>query len=131
MQYCRVDGVSSKHENINCWVPQGSLLGPLLFLIYINNLPFCLQKSHVTVYADDTTISHSSNSIDDLNDYLNRDLNYLKHWLQENKLPLNIIKTEAMVVGSRPNLRKISKGKVQSPSFAIGDSQIEIVDKTK
>ena len=131
MQFCRVNGVSSMLENINCGVPQGSCLGPLLFLIYINDLPFCLQNSNVTMYADDTTISYSSNNIDELNNYLNRDLNCLEHWLQGNKLSLNVIKTQAMVVGSRPNLKKIAEGKVQSPSFVIGDSQIEIVEKTK
>ena len=56
------------------------------------------------MYADDTTISYSSNNIDDINDNLNRDLNCLKQWLQGNKLSLNVIKTQAMVVGSRPNL---------------------------
>ena len=131
MQFCRVNGVSSKLENINCGVPQGYCLGPFLFLIYINDLPFCLQNSNVTMYTDDTTISHSSNNIDELNNYLNRDLNCLEHWLQGNKLSLNVSKTQAMVVGPRPNLKKISEGKVQSPSFVIGDSQIEIVEKTK
>ena len=131
MQFCRVNGFPSNVNNINCGVPQGSCLGPLLFLIYINDVPFSLQNSQVTMYADDTTISYSSNNIDDLNDKLNRDLNCLKQWLQGNKLSLDVIKTQAMVVGSRPNLKKISEGNVQSPSFAMGDSQIEIVEKTK
>ena len=131
MQFCRVNGVSSKLDNINGGVPQDSCLGPLLFLIYINYLPFSLQSSQVTMYADDTTISYSSNSIDDLNDNLNRNLNCLKQWLRGNKLSLNVIKTQAMVLGSRPNLKKIPEGKVQSPSLAIGDAQIESVEKTK
>ena len=129
MQFCRVNGAPSNLCNINRGVPQGTCLGPLLFSIYINDLQFSLQNSQVIMHADDTTISYSSNNIDDFNDNLNRDLNCLKQWLRGNKLSLNVIKAQAMVVGSRLNLRKISEGKVQSLSFAIRDSQIEIVEK--
>ena len=54
-QFCRVNGVSSGLDDINCGVPQGSCLGPLLFMIYINDLPFSLQSCQVNMYADDTT----------------------------------------------------------------------------
>ena len=104
MQFCRVNGVSSGLDDINCGVPQGSCLGPLLFLIYINDLPFSLQSSQVTMHADDTTLSHSSKNIVDLSENLNRDLCNLKQWLQGNKLSLSLIKTQAMVVGSRRKL---------------------------
>ena len=59
MQFCRMNGVSSGLDGINCGVPQGPCLGPLLFLIYINDLPFSMQSSQVTMCADDTTLSHS------------------------------------------------------------------------
>ena len=52
-QYCKVNGVSSKTEDIKCGVPQGSCLGPLLLLIHINDLPILLKKGKVTMYADD------------------------------------------------------------------------------
>ena len=115
MQFCRVNGVSSGLDDINCGAPQGSCLGPLLFLIYINEIPFSLQSSQVTMYADDTALSHSSKNIVDLSENLNSDLYNLKQWLQGNKLSLNLIKTQAMVVGSRPNLKKVSDKKVQLP----------------
>ena len=75
MKFCRVNGVSSGLDDTNCGVPQGSCLGPLLFLIYINDLPFSLQSGKVTMYADDTTLSYSSENIVDLSENLNRDLN--------------------------------------------------------
>ena len=73
-QFCRVDCTSSDVKGINCGVPQGSFLGPLLFLSYINDLPFSLQKCHVSMYADDTAIFLSSKSIDDLQNDLNLDV---------------------------------------------------------
>ena len=126
-----MNGVASNMEEIKCGVPQGSCLGPLLFLIYINDLPFSLKNSEVTMYADDTSISYSSKYIDELNETLNSDLESLKQWLEGNKLSLNVIKTQAMVVGSRPNIKKISDKSVPTPSFAIGNLHIDVVDNAK
>ena len=66
-QLCKVNGVSSRMEDIHCGVPQGSCLGPLLFIVYINDLPFCLESCQVTMYADDTSISFTAKSVSDLN----------------------------------------------------------------
>ena len=130
-QYCRVNGVSSKTEDIKCGVPQGSCLGPLLFLIYINDLPFSLKKGKVTMYADDTSISYSSKNMEDINQTLSSELGHLKQWLQGNKLSLNVLKTQALVVGSKPNIKKITENVVDTPQFLIGDAQVENVDQTK
>ena len=99
-----MNGVASNMEEITCGVLQGSCLGPFLFLIYINDLPFSLKNSEVAMYADDTIISYSSKDNDELNETLNSDLDSLKQWLEDNKLSLNVIKTQAMVIGSRPDL---------------------------
>ena len=108
-----------------------ALVSGLYFFIYINELPISLQSSQVTMYADNTTSPHASKTIVDLSENRNKDLCNLKQWLQDNMLSLNLIKTQAMVVGSRPNLKKISDKKVQSSTFVVDDSQIEIGEKAK
>ena len=120
-----------KVEETSYGVPQGLCLGPLLFLIYINDLPFCLQNSEATIYTDDTTISYSSKSISELNAKLNNDLHCLEEWLHGNKLTINVTKTQAMIVGSRLNLRKIMGNPSEAPCYAIGDTNIGIVQSTK
>ena len=66
-QFCRVNGVDSDVGEIEVGVPQGSCLGPLLFLIYINDLPQAVQGSSVTMYADDTSLCHQSHDLTQLN----------------------------------------------------------------
>ena len=83
------------------------------------------------MYADDTSLSFASNNIDDLNQFMNEDLDCLKDWLQGNKLSLNVLKTHAMVVGSRPKLKRISEEVSEQPSFFINGTQIETVERTK
>ena len=73
-QFCKVNGTCSKTKDIHCGVPQGSCLGPFLFLIYINDLPFAIKKAKVTMYVDDTSISHSSSSLVDIDQTLNSEL---------------------------------------------------------
>ena len=130
-QFCRVDGTSSGVRGINCGVPQGSCLGPLLFLIYINDLPFSLQKCHVSMYADDTAISLSSKSIDDLQNDLNLDLLNLQDWLHANKLSLNVVKTQSLIIGSGPSIRMIENQPDAPPYFSIGDQDIEMITNTR
>ena len=130
-QFCKVNSTSSSINAIGCGVPQGSCLGPLLFLVYINDLPFCLNKGKVTMYADDTAISHSSRCLSKLQDDLNQDLVNLQNWLHGNKLSLNVVKTQSLIIGSRPNIQKIEKQTEAKPSFEIGDQKINMITDTK
>ena len=103
-QCCKVNGQLSDLESITTGVPQGSCLGPLLFIIYVNDLHFSLRHSDVNMYADDTSLSFSSKSIQLINECINEDLGYLKSWLNANKLSLNVTKTQSLVIGGSKRL---------------------------
>ena len=78
-------------------VPQGPVLGPLLFLLYINDLNLAIKHCKVHYFADDTNLLYTNNSIKKLNKFLNKDLNKLTYWLNANKTNLNFDKT-AMIL---------------------------------
>ena len=130
-QFCRVNGVSSDPAKINIGVPQGSCLGPLLFLIYINDLLYALKRAKATMYADDTVISFSSDSTEEIDAVVNAELDSLEKWLQGNKLSLNIVKTQAMIIGLSQELRKIYTPTVQIPHFRVNGNDIDLVKETK
>ena len=88
-QRCLVNGYLSKNHSLICGIPQGTILGPLLFLICINDLPNCLEYSKPHMYADDKHMSFSSSNIDNRDLYLNQDVVNVSEWLIANKLTFN------------------------------------------
>ena len=95
-QYVDFNGQLSTELPISTGVPQGSVLGPLLFLIYINDLPLVSNIFTMLMYADDTTLYCNVNN-DVTDDLLNYELSKICHWLGANKLALNVSKTKFMV----------------------------------
>ena len=91
IQYVSINGKRSHPLHINCGVPQGSVLGPLLFLLLINDLPNVSRRLKFYLFADDTNIYY------DLTKKVNNELKYVKRWLDANKLSLNITKTNYII----------------------------------
>ena len=130
-QCCKVNGQLSDLELIKTGVPQGSCLGPLLFINYGNDLHFSLRHSDVNMYADDTSLSFSSKFIPLINECVNEDLGYLKSWLNGNKLFLNVTKTQSLVIGGSKRLNDIEKLRGVKPLFNVGDETVSIIKQAK
>ena len=100
-QYVVVDGVESTHLDVNLGVPQGSVLGPLLFLIYINDIVNCSSILNFFLFADDTVVLHSHKNVNDLMSIVNTELQMLNDWFKCNKLFLNFKKTKYVMFHSK------------------------------
>ena len=87
-QYVSLNDMKSALKPLSCGVPQGSVLGPLLFLIYINDLPQVVEKSQVIMFADDCYFLENNSTSNEM-----ADMNSVSKWLEENKLTLNKTKT--------------------------------------
>ena len=96
-QYVSFNGQSSDMLDIKCGVPQGSVLGPLLFLLYINDLPNISKILDFYLFADDTNIYYESKSLPDLEKIVNKELQKLYLWLNVNRLSLNLDKTNYII----------------------------------
>ena len=91
-QYVSINGFDSGFTTINCGIPQGSVLDPLFFLLYINDLNQAIKFYKAHHFADDTNLLCLSNSIKKLNKLVNANLKYLVNWLNANKISLNVKK---------------------------------------
>ena len=128
-QKCSVNGHLSTASPITCGVSQGSIIGSLLFLVCINDLPNCLEKASPRIYADDTSISRAAAKVPDLEKEINRELINLNRWLKANKLSLNIAKTEFMIIGSRQRIQTNCCN--HKFNIQLESKTIENVDHTK
>ena len=104
MHYVTYNNHKSSHEEIHCGVPQGSILGPILFLLYINDLTSVSEYCFSVLFADGTNMFITGKDMDTLCHQLNEDLRNVQEWLQCNKLSLNVLKTHYMVFAPRNKL---------------------------
>ena len=101
-QSVTIGGNISKSMPLNTGVPQGSILGPLLFIIYTSDLPLCLPREcKLFMYADDSTITCSSSNINEIENNLNTALGSIYDWCAINRLTINANKTKSMLIGSK------------------------------
>ena len=95
-QYTCVNGSKSQELPFEIGVPQGSVLGPLLFLLYINDLP-CASQLLTKLFADDTCLIFSAKTIDQLEIMINQEMMKMHNWMTSNKLSINYSKTKYML----------------------------------
>ena len=99
-QYVKIGNTESDYLTMICGVPQGSTLGPLLFILYINDMPNCSNKLSFRIFANDSNVFYSSTSIDGVERLMNEKLNHIFRYCDANKLSVNINKTNFMVITS-------------------------------
>ena len=124
-QMCSINGLLSGSCYLSCGVPRGTILGPLLFLLFINDLPNCLSNCEPRGYADDTHLTYASNNIHNIQASLTEDFENVHNWLRANKLTLNMTKSEFMLIGSRQRLSTVTV----SPTLA--DFRVTLVTTAK
>jgi hypothetical protein len=127
-QVTRCGSVTSAEANVEAGVPQGSILGPLLFLILVNDLPNCIKHTLTRQFADDTQLLHSydpkdAESIAAARDQLNEDLESVRKWCKANSLKLNAAKCIVLAIA-----HPVVRAGAALPKLVIGDSEIAYVD---
>ena len=129
-QYVYINEHSSSKRFISCGIPQGSILGPLIFLIYINDICNCSLSSNFIMYADDTNIIISDKNLIQLENTINDELIKVNNWLKANKLLLNVNKTKYMLFIPNINKKNSNQGAINL-NIIINNVSIDRVDTHK
>ena len=117
-QLVDVSGILSSSSTISCSVPQGSILGPLLFLIYVNDMSGAINKK-LLLYADDSAILVTDKKISTIESLLQNELEMISEWRVDNKLSLHLGKTESILFGSKSRLRSQSNLRISCKGTQI------------
>ena len=132
-QFVTIDGQHSSRLPVNHGVPHGSVLGPILFLLYVNDIPLHLSYSSVDIFADDTTLSASThwNDIPSMVHDINCDLAALNQWSIQNKMSINDEKTKFMLISGKRLEKKILEKGNMDIAVKVDDTQITEVNCQK
>ena len=125
--FCSVDGQRSNTEEVMYGIPQGSCLGPLLFILYFNDFEGCLDFSKANMYADNTHTTIASNDIKELVCMTKKELLNINDWLRVNILGANPKKTELMVIDHQRRIDEID----DLPPLEPYDCEIKHVEKAQ
>ena len=126
-QYVEMGHVKSKNVYLNCGVPQGSILDPLLFIVYLNDMSEASKLFNMLMYADDTTLMGSleefgiTNKMNESGNLINLELLKIEMWLKLNMLSLNVQKSKFMIFFKHPKT-------VKPPVVKINHTEVECVD---
>ena len=118
-QFVSINGYDSEIKDVTCGVPQGSSLGPLLFLLYINDLRLCLSETSCGHFADDTFIVFNSKKPKTIETVINYELKKVTKWLRLNKLSLNAAKTEVIFFRSSRHSLDYDKLSIKMNGFKL------------
>ena len=110
---------------LNVVYPQRSVLGPLLFIIYANDIPHSIHNSKCILFADDTTLYHTHHNMQQLYDIVTQDLLLMIDWFKSNKLSLNVSKTHSMLFS------KNTLDNDNIPVLKVGTETINTADSVK
>jgi exonuclease III len=123
-----LNNVLSDTGDVKFGVPQGSILGPLLFILYINDMSLNLVHSILHKYADDTSLSAYANTVDELQNKVSSDLQYIESWCENNRMVINTAKSKCMIICTYQKRMHLATDKL---NLTINGSILENVDSHK